>query len=191
MSYELDAANNLIRGEEMGEIINLRSTPIDLNTDLGHAFVVDCTRAAEGLVTDAELAQKYELSPKDWRALTKNKELEHAIRAERERRVRSGTAVKEAAARHLVKGVGIVDQIMTAADSHPKHKLDAFRELRSTASIGGDAEGRPDSSRFVIYIDLTAGGGDVERFDKERAPMKIDISAEDDPKEKRDVDDQW
>src|SRR5262245_3732923 len=174
----------------MGDnVIPLRNTPIDLHSDVGHAFIVDCTRAGEGLLTDAELIEKYELSPKDFRALSKNKELERAIRAERERRVKSGLAAREAAARHLVKGVGIVDQIMTSTESHPKHKLDAFRELRSTAAVGDGSDGRLNSEKFVIHIDLTAGGGEIERFEKERAPMKIDVSAEDNLQGKRDVDD--
>jgi hypothetical protein len=57
----------------MGDVI-LRGVPIDLNSDVGHAFVVDATRAAEGLITDRELAEKYELSlrtgrasPRTWR----------------------------------------------------------------------------------------------------------------------------
>ena len=33
----------------MGDIVNLRSTPIDLNSDVGHRFVVDCVRAGEGV----------------------------------------------------------------------------------------------------------------------------------------------
>src|SRR5262245_16489213 len=84
----------------MGEIVNLRSTPIDLHSDIGHAFVVDATRAAEGLITDKELAEKYELSPADWQTICKDKSLGNMIRAERERRVRDGTAVREAAAKH-------------------------------------------------------------------------------------------
>src|SRR5262245_47735981 len=146
----------------MGDVINLRNTPIDINTDIGHAFVVDCTRAAEGLITDKELSEKYELSPADWRAITKDKALGHAVRAERERRVRSGLAAKEAAAKHLVKGVGIVDQIMTAEATHPKHKIDAFKELRATAAVGNSTEERTNSERFIIRIDLTSGGGGVE-----------------------------
>jgi hypothetical protein len=166
----------------MGEIINLRSIPVDLNSDLGHAFIIDATRAAEGLLTDKELSEKYELSPADWRAIMKDKALGNAVRAERERRVRTGQAVKEAAAKHLVKGPGILDGIMSGENSHPKHKIEAYKELRNTASVGADAEGRQDSNRFVIHIDLTAGGGHVETFDKERAPMQIDVER------KRDVD---
>jgi hypothetical protein len=146
----------------MGEIINLRS-PIDLNSDAGHAFVVDATRAAEGLITDRELAEKYELSPADWRAITKDKALGHAIRAERERRVRSGTAVREAAAKHLVKGPGILDGIMSGPDSHPKHKIDAYKELRATAVVGENAEGRSEGDRFIITINL---GADTETYNK-------------------------
>jgi hypothetical protein len=164
----------------MGDVVILRSTPIDLTSDVGHAFVVDATRAAEGLLTDKELAEKYELSPADWQAITKDVALGHAIRAERERRVRSGTAVREAAAKHLIKGPGILDQIMTDAQSNPRHKIEAFKELRQTAAIGDSAERLPESERFIIAINL--GEGHVEHFDKPRAPMKIDVSAGDSPK---------
>src|SRR5262245_38492923 len=153
----------------MGEVVVLRSTPIDLNSDVGHQFVVDATRAAEGLITDKELAEKYELSPADWRAITKNKALGHAIRAERERRVRSGQAVREAAAKHLIKGPSILDDIMSGADSHPKHKIEAYKELRQTASIGSDAERRPDGKFFNIVINLGAdqdGKEVIERYSK-------------------------
>jgi hypothetical protein len=150
-------------------VVNLHKLPVDLNSDVGQAFVVDATRAGEGLITDKELSEKYELSPKDWQAIKKDRALERAIRAERERRVRTGQAAKEAASKHLVKGVGIVDQIMSSTDTHPKHKLDAFRELRQTASVGPDAEGRQDSTRFIIRIDLTAdisGAAVVETYNK-------------------------
>lgn len=174
----------------MGDIVNLRSMPIDLNSDVGHAFIQDATRAGEGLISDEELREKYELSPADWATICKDKNLGNKIRAERERRVRSGQAAREAAARHLVKGVGIVDGIMSSTESHPKHRLDAFRELRSTAAVGVDGEGRQDNSRFVIHIDMTAGGGPIESFDKDRAPMQVlDISIEDGVEGKRD--DQW
>jgi len=177
----------------VGEIVRLRSTPIDLNSDIGHAFVVDATRAAEGLLTDKELAEKYELSPKDWQAITKNKALGHAIRAERERRVRDGTAVREAAARALVKGPSILDGIMTNEQSNPRHVIEAYRELRTTASIGDNAERLPESARFIIRIDLTGDSGieHIEQFDKERAPIKIDVSDGDvTPLEKKANDDE-
>jgi hypothetical protein len=151
----------------MGDVVNLRSIPIDLNSDVGHQFIVDCTRAAEGLITDRELAEKYELSPADWQAITKDKALGHAIRAERERRVRTGQAVKEAAAKHLVKGPGILDSIMSREDSNPRHKIEAYKELRNTAAVGADAEGR-SGDRFIISIVLNSDEGTniVEHYNK-------------------------
>ena len=149
----------------MGNIVDLRPAPIDINTDAGHAFVIDATRAGEGLITDKELQEKYELSPADWIAITKDKALGKAVRAERERRVLDGTAARESAARHLVKGPGILDEIMTGAQSHPKHKIEAFKELRTTAAVGSNDRPR-ESERFVIRIDLTAGGGEVEVIEK-------------------------
>ena len=154
----------------MGDIVNLRSIPIDLNSDTGHQFVTDCTRAAEGLITDKELAEKYELSPADWQSITKDMALGRAIRAERERRVHNGTAAREAAAKHFVKAPGILDQIMTDAYSNPRHKIEAIRELRQTA-IGDNTDRPTESDRFVIRIDLTAGGGGVETYSK---AIKID-----------------
>lgn len=84
-------------------IVTLRNTPITLDSDVGRQFVVDCVRAGEGLITDRELAEKYELDPPAWIAITKDVELGHAIRAERERRVLNGVAAREAAAKHFVK----------------------------------------------------------------------------------------
>ena len=88
-----EAASRKAPGDSaMGDVIILRSIPIDLNSNTGHQFVADCTRAAEGLISDKELQEKYELSPADWQNITKDVALGHAIRAERERRVRTGTA---------------------------------------------------------------------------------------------------
>jgi hypothetical protein len=161
----------------MGDVIVLRSTPISLDSDIGHAFVVDATRAGEGLITDRELAEKYELSPADWQAITKDLALGRAIRAERERRLLTGVAVREAAARHFLKAPTILDQIMTDAQSNPKHKIEAIRELRQTAA--SDSTDRPaEASRFIIKIDLSAAGGPVETYDK---AIKIDATDGDSP----------
>jgi hypothetical protein len=160
----------------MGDIVELHSSPIDLDSEVGHRFIVDCTRAGEGLITDKELQEKYELSPADWRNITKDVKLGRAIRAESERRQRSGASVREMAAKHLIKGPSILDGIMTGADSHPKHKIEAFKELRTTASIGDGTEGRPDSNRFVIQINL---GADTEIYSKSIAVDPNDVDPND------------
>jgi hypothetical protein len=166
----------------MGDVVDLqgRNFPIDLNTDVGHQWVADCCRAGEGLITDRELAEKYELSPADWQAIRKDRALERAVRLERERRVRTGQAVKEAAAKHLVKGPGILDGIMSGENSHPKHKIEAYKELRNTAAVGADAEGR-SGERFIITIVMNSDEGPnvVEHFDKSIAVDPNDTSPND------------
>ena len=162
----------------MADALTLRSV-IDPDTDTGHAFIVDATRAAEGLISDRELAEKYELSPADWQALVKDAAVGRAIRAEREKRVNSGAAVREAAARHLIKGPGILNQLMTG-DSTAKTKIEAFKELRTAAAVGSSSSsGRAaDTDQFIIRIDLSAGGGEVMTFNKS---IKIDATDGDSP----------
>jgi hypothetical protein len=147
----------------MGDVLYLCSTSVDITSDVGRQFVTDCTRAAEGLITDKELAEKYELSPADWQNITKDVALGRAIRAERERRVHNGAAVREAAAKHFVKAPGILDGIMSDAYSNPRHKIEAIRELRQTA-IGDNTDRPAEADRFIITINL--GEGHVETYNK-------------------------
>jgi hypothetical protein len=162
----------------VSDVVVLRDTPIDLDSDVGHAFVVDCCRAGEGLLTDRELAEKWELAPPNWIAITKSAELGHAIRAERERRVLTGVAAREAAAKHFAKAPSILDQIMSDASSNPRHKIEAIRELRQTAIV--DNADRPrESERFIIRIDLSGDGEPhIETYDKSK---KVDASDGDSP----------
>ena len=165
----------------MGEVVPL--FPISLDTPLGQSFIVDVCRAAEGLLSDDEVRNKYELNIEVWRNSTKDKALVHAVRAERDRRVHNGTAAREAAARHFVKAPDILASIMENKFSSPRHIIEASKELRATAGVGS-TERLPESERFIIRIDLTAGGGPIENYDKPRAPMKpLIIDGHDDGEE--------
>lgn len=160
----------------MGDFLCLRSAPVDLTSDEGSRFVVDCTRAAEGLITDKELQEIYELAPADWIAITKDQALGRAIRVERDRRVKTGVAAREAAAKYFVKAPSILDGIMTDQQSNPRHKIEAIKELRQTA-IGDNADRPAQADRFIITIDL--GEGHVETYNK---PIKtIDAIDENGP----------
>ena len=122
--------------------------------------------------------------------------LARAIRAEREHRVRSGIAAKEAAAKHFVKMPTILAGIAENASSNPRHIIEAAKEIRTVAS-GGDNTNRPaDSDRFIIQIDLTGDSGisHVETYNK---AIKADPTDGDGPNNliqleaKSDVDNQW
>ena len=82
-----------------------RSTP----HDKGRQFIVDATRAGEGVITDEELQERYELSATDLQDIAEDKAVGRAIRDERERRVRTGLAAKELAAKFFVKSPEITD----------------------------------------------------------------------------------
>jgi hypothetical protein len=167
----------------MSGSIVLGGVSIELNSDVGRQFVIDCTRAAEGLVTDKELVEKYEISPADWGNIAKDTAVIRAIQAERNRRVHNGTAARESAARHFVKAPTILDKIMSDEQANARHRIEAIRELRQTA-IPESPNSPAQSERFVIRIDLTAGGSDedVLTFDKSIVINPDDTPPDEKPK---------
>ena len=172
----------------MSDTVILRGIPTELTSPAGHLFVVDCVRAAEGLITDKELVEIYEITPADWQNIAKDVALGRAIRAERDRRVRNGVAAREAASRHFVKAPTILDKIMTDEQANARHRIEAIRELRQTA-LPENQNAPSQSDRFVIRIDLTAGGGGVETYNKSIAvtpdddlPEQPELTAPERPK---------
>jgi hypothetical protein len=155
----------------MSNVVVLRGIPIDLTSATGHQFVVDCVRAAEGLISDSDLQDKYELSLVDWGNITKNTALMRAIQAERERRVRSGVAAQESAAKLFAKAPEVLGTILNDKFASPRHRIESARELRQTASGPAGAESTADAGeKFIITINL--GADHVEHYEKTIAPMK-------------------
>jgi hypothetical protein len=154
---------------------------IDLNSDRGHAFIVDATRAAEGVISDKDLETKYELSAADLRNIAQDPAVGKAIRAERESRLRSGRAARELAAKAFVRAPAVLDTIMSSSDSNNRHKIEAIKELRATAHGGGDDHSAAVGEKFTIVINL---GGDVEKYETNITPKPpVDLE--------RDNGDQW
>jgi hypothetical protein len=54
------------------DVVVLHGRAVELASDEGRRFVVDCTRAGEGLITDAVLQEMYEISPENWAQIDKN-----------------------------------------------------------------------------------------------------------------------
>src|SRR5262249_31129480 len=120
-------------GESMSDNITLRGVAVEIGSAAGFEFVIDATRAAEGLLDDRELAEKYELTPEDLQNLANNKALGRAIRNERERRVRNGVAAREAACGYFVKVPKVLDSIVSDQAASPRHRIEAAREIRQVA----------------------------------------------------------
>jgi hypothetical protein len=151
---------------------------IDLNSDLGHAFVTDATRAAEGLLTDKELQDIYELTPADWIAITKDTALGRAVRDERARRARNGTAARESAARHFVKMPDVLARIAENQASNPRHVIEAAKEIRQVAAGNSDDKGPSQGEKFSIIINL--GSDHVERHEVDITPKpRVNLEQED------------
>jgi hypothetical protein len=156
----------------MNNTIILHGVSVELNSDLGREFTENCVRAGEGLITDRELSEIYELTPADFQAISKDSALIRAIRTIRDQRVRSGRAAREAAAKHFVRAPNILSTIMDSESSNDRHKIEAIRELRQTA-IPENQNSQPDNGRFIIQINL---GADVEIYNK-----SIAVNANDEP----------
>jgi hypothetical protein len=146
--------------------ITIGGAQVDLNSDAGHSFLVDAVRAAEGLITDRDLVELHGVSPPELQALAKDSSFARALRAERDRRVRDGTAARESAAQIFVRAPKIMGQILDNEQANARHRIEAARELRQTA-LPENSNNPAASERFTITIDL--GAGHIERYDEARA----------------------
>ena len=162
----------------MSDCVVLGGVEIELTSDVGRAFVVDCVRSAEGLVSDRELVECYEISPADWQDIAKNAELGRAIRAERIARVHNGVAAREAASRHFVKAPTILNRIMSDEQLNARHRVDAIKEMRAIAAP--ESSNNPaQSDRFHIVINI---GEERHEYNKSIAVNPNDTPPDEQPK---------
>jgi hypothetical protein len=135
------------------ETVVLRGISIPLASDVGGAFIADCSRNRERLVSDNQICEKYGLSLNAWAEIAQNKAVRLAVNAEHERRIRNGDAAKEAAAKLFAEAPTVLGNIMNDPHSSPRHRIEAARELRATANTGAERTSNT-SDRFIITIDL-------------------------------------
>jgi hypothetical protein len=153
--------------------VRVRGTTVNLDSEIGKAFVTDCARNTEGLLSECEFKQTWGLAEEDWTRLSENTSLLNAIRAERNRRIANGDAAREAAQRYFANAPTVLGGILTDELVSPRHRIEAAKELRQVA--GNGPESQPPGEKFVITIDL--GGNDRLVYEKEmgtRAPSMFD-----------------
>jgi hypothetical protein len=147
----------------VSDTITLNGIEVELASDAGRAFITDATRAGEGVIDDATLMEKYDLTPEEVQKLANNKAVGRAIRIEREHRLRSGIATRELAAKNYFKAPTVLDEILMDANANPRHRIEAAKEIRQVAAP--ESPNNPiENTRFVICINL--GDGVVEHYDK-------------------------
>src|SRR5438552_2644910 len=76
------------------------------------SLVTGCARNIETLRSDRELKEAWGLDERQWAQLAVNDELLDAIKAERERRIRSGDAARGTAQRHFAKAAFVLNEIL-------------------------------------------------------------------------------
>jgi hypothetical protein len=162
----------------MGDTVVLGGVAVELASDVGRAFIVDCVRCAESLLSDKELAEIYEISPADWQNIANDAALGRAIRAERDRRVRNGTAAKEMASKHFVRAPTILNRIMSDEQLNARHRVDAIKEMRAIAAP--EKQNSPaQNERFIIKIVM---GDETVTYNKSVAIDANDTPPDEQPK---------
>src|SRR5262249_2740437 len=109
----------------------LRGVPVPLDDHVGEEFVADGARPTWQLLTDDDIKSKWGLADEGWAALAENAPLLEAIRAERQRRIASGEATREAANRVYAQVPSVLGAILTDGAISPRHRIEAARELRA------------------------------------------------------------
>jgi hypothetical protein len=146
----------------------LRGVSVPLNSDVGGAFIADCSRNRERLVNDAQMCEKYGISADAWAEIGRNKTVRLAVNAEHERRIYNGDAAREAAAKQFVAAPEALGEILNDKHASAKHRIDAARELRATAITGAD---KPENTSERFHIVINLGADQTLVFDRQIAPL--------------------
>jgi hypothetical protein len=158
-------------------VVILRGVAVPLASDVGAAFVADCARNREKIFSDARLQEKYDIDPSDWDSIVKNKTLRLAISAECERRMLSGIAAQESAAKIFTEAPEAMGSILRDNRASPRARVAASQELRATASVAEKSDADVDRVHIVINL----GGDEKLVVDAPVKPLP--------PKEAREISD--
>jgi len=135
--------------------VTLRGISIPLSSDVGGAFLADCARNRERIMSDDAIREKYGIEADAWADIIKNPAVRLAVNAEAERRVRTGDAARDSAAKLFASAPEVLGKIMNDPKSSPRHVIEAAKEIRATAR-SGDEKSEAETDRVIISINLGA-----------------------------------
>jgi hypothetical protein len=142
----------------------LRGVSVPLNSDVGGALITDLARNKERLLSDAQIIEKYDITPDAWTKITQSKAIRLAVNAEHERRMLNNDATREAAAKQFTKAPEVLGGILEDQRASPRHRIEAAKELRATARAGTEKSGA-DVDRVIVTINLGNAPEDKLVFD--------------------------
>jgi hypothetical protein len=125
--------NNMIDPNDGGTVV-LRGIKVDVNSDVGAAFVIDICRHLDDLLSAEALRTKYGLLDDNaWAGLAENEPLQRAIAAAKTRRIHDGSAARERAQHAFLAGPNILNGIMNDSSAPSRSRIESIRELRGRA----------------------------------------------------------
>jgi hypothetical protein len=158
----------------------LRGAVVALDSDVGTAFVSDCARYLEELLTEDAIRAKYSIDEASWVGFSNNGPLRQAVENETARRISSGSAARERAQVLFAGAPDVLGDILHGDNISPRHKIDSVGMLRQIAA--NIPEGAQAAEYFSITINLGSdvdGKPIVERYDKTIAVNANDITPND------------
>ena len=156
------------------------SPPLERSLIDNHELVTDLAKFSEGqpLCTESAIRKKWRLSEETWELLGSSDELVRAIEEEKTRRIRSGATKRELAQQHIIRGPGVLAQIMDDPAANARHRVDSIKALNAIADPGPQAA--DDTERVIIKIDLSADTKDpkdvltIEATPRPSTPKQIE-----------------
>jgi hypothetical protein len=147
--------SNLSTIEPAGGAVVLRGITVDVNSDVGQAFVVDVCRHVEDLLDASALRKKYGLNDDEaYASLGANEPLQRAIAAAKIRRIHNGDAARERAQHLFLTTPDVLGGIVNDVGASPRHRIEAARELRQVAAVGPSDTQKSERERFTININF-------------------------------------
>jgi hypothetical protein len=120
--------------------------PTDLTNDT--QLIADLCRFSEGLLEEKYIRRKWKLDNAVWEQMGSDDRFVEKIDDERIRRMRDGSAKREAAQKHVTRAPAVAASIMDNIGANAKHRLEAAKVLDQFA--GGGPQGAGTSERFII-----------------------------------------
>jgi hypothetical protein len=143
----------------MSDAVDLHGPLAHLEDD--HDLIENLARYSEGLLSKEAVKTKHRLADNVWRQMGKNDRLVELIEDAKLRRIRTGLAKREKSQILVTKAPDVLSGIMLDTGASPKHRIDSAKVLDQFATPPGQAAGG-DANRFIISIDISAGGGNPE-----------------------------
>jgi len=147
--------SNAVLNPDPAATVTLRGVLIPLASDVGGAFISDCARNKERLVSDSRICERYGITPAAFAEIGANPAVRLAVSAEHDRRLLNGDAAREAAAKLFADAPHVLGQILNSESASPRHRIEAARELRTTANTGGERTGGPLRNDKETTLNLT------------------------------------